>query len=88
MSWAVLLLAGGSAAANETAGDVPDALYREELEQDVENALADLVAIPIGAVLHQLLHFAERTPDDPTWKVTFTIDLLFDRREKRQAEAR
>jgi hypothetical protein len=49
--------------------------------------------VPIGAVLHQLveiggqqidfglqfLHFVERTPDDPTWSLTFTIDLLFER---------
>lgn len=49
--------------------------------------------VPIGAVLHQLveiggqqidfglqfLHFAERTPDDPNWSVSFTIDLLFER---------
>lgn len=58
--------------------------------------------VPVGAVLHQLveiggqpidlglqvLHFVERTPDDPTWSVSFTVDLLFERSRPRGVEAR
>lgn len=63
---------------------------------------AERWTIPVGAVLHQLvefggqridlglqgLHFVERTPDDPTWSVTFTVDLLFERHRPRGGKTR